>query len=266
MADRPEIRAWRPALAGIEEVFHARFTDHVYPMHTHDAWTLLIIDDGMVRYELDRHEHGALDRSVTLLPPHVPHNGRSVTAGGFRKRVVYLDRSQLDDGLVGPAVDSPVLEDPLLRRRVHQLHHSLEHRGDELEAESRLALVAERLRGHLRRRVEERASARDAGLAHRLRDLLDAKYVEGVSLQEASEVLHSHPAHLVRVFSGQFGISPHQYLTGRRVDLARKLLLRGMAPGLVAASVGFYDQSHFHRHFRRTLGTSPGRYARGGAA
>lgn len=266
MADRPGVRAWRPALAGIEEVFHARFTDHVYPMHTHDAWTLLIIDDGMVRYELDRHEHGALDRSVTLLPPHVPHNGRSVTSGGFRKRVVYLGSSQLADNLVGQAVDSPVVEDPLLRRRVHQLHGSLEYTGDEFEAESRLALVAERLRDHLRRRVEERVPVRDAGVAHRLRELLDAKYPEGVSLREASETLHFHPAHLVRVFSREFGISPHQYLTSRRVDLARKLLLGGMAPGLVAASVGFYDQSHFHRHFRRTLGTSPGRYARSGAA
>ncbi|MEK8141989.1 helix-turn-helix domain-containing protein [Streptomyces sp. M10(2022)] len=35
----------------------------------------------------------------------------------------------------------------------------------------------------------------------------------------------------------------------------------------VAASAGFYDQSHFSRHFKRIVGTSPGHYARtrGGA-
>ena len=47
---------------GIHEVFHARFTTHAYPSHTHDAWTLLIVDDGVVRYDLDRHEHGATAR------------------------------------------------------------------------------------------------------------------------------------------------------------------------------------------------------------
>ncbi|MFD3760450.1 AraC family transcriptional regulator [Streptomyces sp. NPDC058622] len=266
MLDHLQVRAWRPALAGIEEVYHARITDHVYPMHTHDSWTLLIVDDGMVRYDLDRHEHGALDQMVTLLPPHVPHNGRSVTPTGFQKRVLYLDSSQLGDSLIGLAVGSPVMDDLLLRRRIHQLHQTLEHTGDELEAESRLALVSERLRDHLERRFEDRTPTRDAGIAHRLRDLLDEKFVEGVSLQDASATLHVHPAHLVRVFSKEFGMGPHQYLTARRVDLARKLLLAGMVPRLVAASAGFYDQSHLNRHFKRILGTSPGRYARSGPA
>ncbi|MER5810742.1 AraC family transcriptional regulator [Streptomyces sp. NPDC002033] len=264
MADPPQIRAWRPSLAGVDEVFHARMTDHVYPMHAHDSWTLLIVDDGMVRYELDRHEHGALDRTVTLLPPHVPHNGRSVTDGGFRKRVVYLDATQLGSDLVGLAVDNPVLDDMGLRQRIHQLHGALEQPGDELEAESRLALVSERLRDHLRRSVGERGRVRDTGTAHRLRDLLDERYVDGVSLQEASSALHAHPAHLVRVFSGAFGMAPHQYLTSRRVDLARKLLLTGMPARTVAGAAGFYDQSHLTRHFTRVLGTSPARYARSG--
>ncbi|MEK8105019.1 AraC family ligand binding domain-containing protein [Micromonospora sp. M12] len=39
------------------------------PRHIHDVWTLLIVDDGAVRYDLDRHRHGALRTSVTLLPP-----------------------------------------------------------------------------------------------------------------------------------------------------------------------------------------------------
>ena len=33
-----------------------------------------------------------------------------------------------------------------------------------------------------------------------------------------------------------------------------------------AASTGYADQSHLTRHFRHVLGTSPGRYARSGAA
>ncbi|KPC86150.1 hypothetical protein ADL27_45825, partial [Streptomyces sp. NRRL F-6602] len=32
---------------------------------------------------------------ATLLPPHVPHNGSPATAHGFRKRVLYLDLTQL---------------------------------------------------------------------------------------------------------------------------------------------------------------------------
>lgn len=262
MVGHSRIRAWRPSLAGVDEVLYADITDHAYPMHTHQAWALLIIDKGTVRYDLDRHEHGAPDHVVTLLPPHVPHNGRSSTPHGFRKRVLYLDSSQLTEDLVGLAVDSPTLNDPRLRLRVHQLHQALRRPEDELEAESRLALISERLRDHLCRRATPRGPVRDPGLAYRLRDLLDARFIEGVRLQDAAATLHAHPAHLVRVFSHTFGMGPHQYLTGRRVDLARRLLLDGMAPRSVAAEVGFYDQSHLNRHFKQMLGTSPGRYAR----
>ncbi|MFE2019048.1 AraC family ligand binding domain-containing protein [Streptomyces sp. NPDC059499] len=266
MAAPPDITAWRPRVEGIDEVFHARFADHAYPMHTHDAWTLLIVDEGMVRYDLERHEHGARSSVVTLLPPHVPHNGGAATPAGFRKRVLYLNTAQIEAGLVGRAVDRPVLHDPSLRRRIHQLHLTLERPGDELEAQSRLALVSERLAQHLRGQLGAPPSPHDRRVAHELRDLLDARFVEGVTLREAAELLHAHHTHLVRAFSKEFAMAPHQYLTGRRVDLARRLLLGGMRAPDVATSVGFYDQSHFSRHFKRVVGTSPGRYARTAAA
>ena len=109
---RSEVTAWRPPVPGIAEVFHAHFTDHAYPSHTHDAWTLLLVDDGAVRYDLDRREHRALHGLVTLLPPHVPHDGRAATPAGFRKRVVYLDAAVLGLDLVGAAVDRPAVSRP----------------------------------------------------------------------------------------------------------------------------------------------------------
>ncbi|MEU1482850.1 AraC family transcriptional regulator [Streptomyces sp. NPDC005752] len=265
MGARPDITAWRPRVEGIDEVFHARFADHAYPMHTHDAWTLLIVDEGMVRYDLDRHEHGAPSSVVTLLPPHIPHNGDAATPGGFRKRVLYLNTAQIDADLVGRAVDRPVLRDPRLRHRVDQLHRTLELPGDELEAQSRLALVSERLAGHLSGEPVA-PQVPDRRVAYALRDLLDERFVEGLPLRDAAERLHTHHTHLVRAFSREFGMAPHQYLTARRVDLARRLLLGGMRSPEVAASVGFYDQSHFSRHFKRVVGTSPGHYARTGVA
>ncbi len=264
VADGTRIRAWRPRVPGVAEVFHAHMTSHVYPLHTHESWTLLIVDDGIVSYDLHRHQHGALHQVVTLLPPQVPHNGRAATSSGFRKRVVYLDLPQLPASLIGRAVDRPVLSDPLLRYRIHQLHHSLEQPGEELEAESRLAFIAERLRCHLSQHGEPRTAAGGSGLARQLRDLIDAGFREKVTLRQASDALHAHPAHLVRMFTREFGISPHRYLTGRRVDLARRLLLDGMAPSLAAAAVGFCDQPHLSRHFGQVLGTSPGRYVRSG--
>jgi AraC-like DNA-binding protein len=255
-----EVRAWRPELGGVVEVLHARFSDHAYPMHAHDAWTLLIVDDGAVRYDLDRHEHGAFGEVVTLLPPHVPHNGAGASPHGFRKRVLYLDSDQLPAGLVGSSVDHPGVPDPALRRLISRLHQTILQPGERLESESLLAVVQERIRAHL---GDQAGPAEpDRGAARQLRDLLEANIVAGVSLKEASESLRYDPAYLVRSFCRTFGMTPHRYLTSRRVDLARRLILDGRALRSVAAESGFYDQPHLSRHFKRILGVTPGRYLR----
>ncbi|MFI7099851.1 AraC family transcriptional regulator [Streptomyces sp. NPDC050161] len=263
MEARQEVSAWRPRIPGVAEVLHAHFTEHAYPMHLHDVWTLLIVDDGAVRYDLNRRAHGTPHDTVSLLPPQVPHNGSSATSQGFRKRVLYLDLTQLDESFIGPAVDGPDLADPLLRRRIGQLHTALTSPGDDLEAESRLALISERLRNHLRPRLLTHPPQPDRGVAHHLRDLLDERLPHGIRLDEAAELVHAHPAHLVRAFTASFGIAPHQYLLSRRITHARRLLLDGRPPAEVAPETGFHDQSHLTRHFKRLTGTTPGRYAGG---
>jgi AraC-like DNA-binding protein len=257
----PSTTAWRPAVPGVAEVFHARFPDHAYPLHTHDTWTLLLVDAGVVAFDLHRHRHGAMPALVTLLPPHVPHDGRAASPGGFRKRVLYLDADVLDPALVGSAVSAPGFRDPVLRDRISRLHGTLSRPGEALQAESRLALVADRLRQHLADHPHA-TDVRDRGPAARLRDLLDASVPDGLSLADAAAVLEVSTAHLVRAFTREYGLPPHRYLTGRRVDLARHLLLDGLPPAEVATAAGFYDQSHLTRHFTRLLGTTPTRYRR----
>ncbi len=73
---------------------------------------------------------------------------------------------------------------------------------------------------------------------------------------------HARPTHLVRAFTRRHALPPHLYLTGRRIELARRLLLAGQRPAEVAGAVGFSDQSHLARHFTRHLAVSPARYAR----
>ena len=258
------MRAWDPGVRGIAEVLHARFTEHAYPLHTHRTWDLMILDDGMVDFALDRRRHGAWDAGrVVLLPPGVPHDGRTVKPAGFRKRVLYLSTDVLPERLAGSVVDGPVLDDPLLRRRIHRLHTALAHGGDALEAESRLAFVRERLLVHLDAHRVRSPGREGDRLAARLRELLDARVTDGLSLDEATAILHAHPTHLIRCFSRAYGLPPHTYLTGRRIDLARGMLLAGGRPAEVAAAVGFYDQAHFSRHFSRHMGVPPARFGAG---
>lgn len=257
------IRAWKPLVPGIREVLHARFTDHAYPPHTHDAWTLFIVDDGAIRYDLDGHTRAAEPAMVSVLPPHVVHDGRPATSRGFRKRVIYLEPGVLGEDLIGRSVDRPALLDGPLRRHVSALHDALACVDEALEAETRLAFVAERIRTSLGRPAPAMPGVPGLDLAEQLRAYLDANLFEPVTMAAVAQRLDASPTQLARAFAGAFGIAPHAYVVGRRLDAARDRILAGQPLADVATDVGFYDQAHLSRRFKRFLGTTPGRFARG---
>lgn len=268
MGDRCRVTAWRPEVEGIAEVFHAHIVDWSYPPHSHDTWTVLTVDQGAIDYSLDSRSCAAVESTVAILPPGVVHDGRPASRArhGFRKRNLYLDADQLPSGLIGPAVDRTVVVDPGLRVALSRLHDALVIDEEPLDIEGRLALICDRIRHRLQPGADP--DRPEPGLAHRLRLLLDehATGPRPIGLREAAALLDRSVPHLVRSFTAAFGVSPHAYLVGRRIDAARHLLLAGMAPAEVAATIGFYDQAHFTRHFKRHLATTPARYARSGCS
>ena len=256
--DVERVRAWQPALAGVSEVLHAHFTEHSYPAHVHEQWTVLLVDSGGVDYTLDRTRQQAVAGRVTVLPPYVCHDGRAASPGGFDKRVLYVDERWLPERLTGAALRSPDAHRPgpgpggLGAARGARLAGG--------RARGRVAAGAGRRADHRAPRPDRARrppTAATPGLARLVRDRLDD---DAPSLEQLARELGTHPSHLVRVFGREYGLPPHRYVVGRRLDRARPLLLAGMPIAEVAAVTGFHDQSHLTRHFRALLGTTPGAF------
>ncbi|MDQ0645675.1 helix-turn-helix transcriptional regulator [Microbacterium murale] len=259
MAD--SIRAWHPSVPGLREVLHASFDDHAYPMHAHDDWAVLLIDSGAVAYELDRGRHHALPDAVTILPPGVPHDGRSATKGaGFRKRVLYFESAWLPESAPSAAAVRPTLDGADVLEAVRAIHDALTEPAELLEAEHAALVLQDRVLERLHAPADAPA---DAPLARRLRDLLEGRVQEAFTIADAAAQLGAHPSHMTRAFTHAYGMPPHRYLISRRVDHARRLLVDGWRVADAAASAGFHDQAHLTRHFRRILGTTPARFKAG---
>jgi AraC family transcriptional regulator len=85
-------------------------------------------------------------------------------------------------------------------------------------------------------------------------------YARELSLTEIAQAVHLSPFYLARLFKQSLGVSPHQYLIQLRVNSARWLLSAGSGErslAELAAAVGFADQSHLTRHFKRVTGVTP---------
>lgn len=101
---------------------------------------------------------------------------------------------------------------------------------------------------------------------HRVADLvrshLEHHHHRVVTLAELSSLTGLSPYRVSRLFRGVVGVPLASYLALVRVRRARSLIAAGMSLAAVAHEVGYSDQSHFSRQFKRIVGMSPGRYAR----
>ncbi|PRX18807.1 AraC family transcriptional regulator [Paraburkholderia sp. BL18I3N2] len=98
------------------------------------------------------------------------------------------------------------------------------------------------------------------------RAFIEDHFDEPVTLAQLAALSALSVSRFATVFRQQYGSSPYRYLCGLRIQRAQTLLLEGVPGSVVATEVGFFDQSHFGRHFKRCCGMTPSMFiARAGA-
>jgi len=91
----------------------------------------------------------------------------------------------------------------------------------------------------------------------RARDYILDNLGRNISLSELAGVAGLSPDHLIVSFKATTGLPPHAFQIAARLARAQDLLLAGIPGAEIAADVGFSDQAHLIRHFRRAYGTTP---------
>jgi AraC family transcriptional regulator len=115
--------------------------------------------------------------------------------------------------------------------------------------------------GAMDRRAPKAGGTLSRMLSARVEDYMISNLDRNISLAELGELVGLSPHHFSLVFKNTFGTTPHQYLLMQRVEKAKRLLASGeQSIGEAALEVGFANQSHFTRMFRRLSGETPREY------
>lgn len=255
-------------LGGLE-ILNAKYEKQNFSRHSHEGYTIGVIDEGAQRFYRTGGHHIAPQDTIILVNADEVHSGHSATDGGWAYRAMYPLPEQLANitqelnlpNYGAPYFPSAVVEDPELANQLRLVFNTLETSDNPLLRETLIygmlvKLITKHGKSTLIPNLNDNAHKQLALVKEFLDDFPQAD----VSLEDLSKLAALSPYHLVRAFQKHYGLPPHAYQIQSRLRLARKLLKQGNTISNVAQECGFHDQSHLHRHFKRANGYTPGQF------
>lgn len=263
------VAALPSTLAGIDRVV-ARLPRYAFVRHTHDHIGLGVMLRGGHDSLYGSRRRVVAAGQVMVVNAGEVHDGAPLGAGGrvyilghFAPAVMSAGVADAsgDPGWAGSVELAPSIEwdagaAPFVRHALDGLAPGV----DPLDRDQRLAMLYAAVARHAGRR----AAADGAGLdpvVRRARERLAEALGEPLSIADLADEAGVSRFALIRRFAREVGLTPHAWRMQRRVEAARGLLALGIAPAAAAAALGFADQAHLTRLFRRQFGMTPGRYA-----
>ncbi len=260
-------------LGGLELIEAVHRHPH-FARHAHATYALGVVRWGANRFRYRGAFHTAGAGALCTVTPDEAHAVEPAGDEGFAYLCLYppVELMRLAAESVGgrrltrTLALPPVIEDAEAAQLICALFEAEAAGAPRLAREAQLlALLARVVVRHATAPVVPGTKAPPTTALARARDYLAAHYSENVSLTRLATTAGLDPFALLRGFSRAYGLPPHSWLLQERVRRAQVLLRTGLSPAEVAAEVGFTDQSHLTRHFKRILGITPGRYRRAAA-
>jgi AraC family transcriptional regulator len=127
--------------------------------------------------------------------------------------------------------------------------------------EQALAVVLVKGYAVQRRSVQTRRGGLGSARLRRIREFVDARIEDELTLCEMAQAVELSTAHFSRMFRKSTGETPHQFFLRQRVERAKEMLRSADGRVLdVAVACGFKSQQHFAQAFRNVCGASPTEY------
>lgn len=235
-----------------------------YHAHSHDEFSFGIIEQGSARYQNGRSAHSVQTGHTVTINPGDVHACNPADDQHWSYRMLFVDShwfGSLQQELFG-RYDLDYL--PFLQHyqseaetfwRFKGLFDTLKYENHALLAESQLVDFVQ----HCFQSDIKPLPRRTPALEKAKERLIDELAVNH-SLTDLAQEVGLSRYHFLRSFKQAYGLSPHALQLDERIKKAKVLLKCGHSIVATASELGFADQSHLQRNFKRRLALTPKQY------
>lgn len=235
-----------------------------YRPHTHDRFSVGLIDSGTAQLTGVPGEAVALDTGDVIIIPAGHVHACNPDQGRWQYQMIHADEIWITS-LLGSSASSllraiTIVRDRATYERFRDLNSALFAHVEIARAEAELARALQECA--LLTPVRRLAPVNDPLLAARLAPVLEhlREPASGPVLDELAELAGMGRYELIRATKRATGLTPVAWRQDQRIIAARRMLREGRSLAETAATLGFTDQSHFHRVFRAHVAATPGTY------
>lgn len=266
---REKIHFWRVPGWEDVEVIRGRAVVRECPRHWHEEIHMCLIEDGGGTLFYKGSSYETPPESLFIVQPGEMHGNHTDNRSGCSYRTLNITPEIYKRFLIEItgfenstfSLRTPIIFDVDIIQLFRSTYRSFESSSSNLERDSLLMGLFAKLMMRYSETLPNPLKVKSERFTIRKAcEYLEQNLAENILLKDLSEIANLSPFHFCRTFLLEKGISPHAYQTQLRIIRAKHLLRNGEALSSVASIVGFADQSHFTRHFKRIVGTTPGQY------
>lgn len=234
--------------------------------HTHKHMELFFIVGGSGQFFIENQYYPVDTNSLVIINPNVPHTEVSLNAQPLEYIVLGIEGIELSAGenADGRFTIVDQYENAEISGCLRNILREMEKKspGYEEVCQAFMEILMIRLMRSISLTVPTEPQVKSTNRqCAAVKRYIDLHFKESLTLELLAQVGHINKYYLSHAFKEEYGISPINYMIGKRIEESKYLLAEtDFSLSQIAHLLGFSSLSYFSQVFRRVQSVSPKEY------